>query len=108
MLESNANNTSKKGETGNRSKFTVNVQLENFLKHLFIDKKIKQSQIADALNVKRASIGDKISRNGKMSVDSLATIADVIGCDLVLTFIDRETGQQWTCKDVIKNNSDTL
>ncbi len=96
----------RKGETGNRSKITVNVQLEKFLKKLFIDKNIKQTRIAEALNIQRASIGDKISRSGKMSVDALATIADVIGCDFEVSFIDRQTGEKWTCSETVRNNSD--
>lgn len=94
--------TTESADKYKRMKPTINIKTEGFLKKFFIDKQVKQIQVADKIGITRASLGGILSRNGKISIDSFATIADVIGCDMKIVLTDRETGQQWTCDETTR------
>lgn len=94
--------TTESSDKYKRMKPTINIKTEGFLKKFFIDKQVKQIQVADKIGITRASLGGILSRNGKISLDSFATIADVIGCDMKIVLTDRETGQQWICDETTR------
>ena len=70
------------------------MELDKYIKKVLIDKEIKQVELAEKLNISRASLGGLISRN-KMGVDKLEEIATALNCDVKITFIDKETGKEY-------------
>lgn len=79
------------------------MELDKYIKKVLIDKNIKQVELAERLNISRASLGGLISRN-KMGVDKLEDIATALNCELKISFIDKETGKEYwfVCSDVCK------
>ena len=53
------------------------MELDKYIKKVLIDKNVKQVELAEKLNISRASLGGLISRN-KMGVDKLEDIADAL------------------------------
>ena len=49
------------------------MELDKYIKKVLIDKNVKQVELAEKLNISRASLGGLISRN-KMGVDKLEDI----------------------------------
>ena len=70
------------------------MELDKYIKKVLIDKDVKQVELAERLNISRASLGGLISRN-KMGVDKLEEIANALNCDLKISFIDRETHREF-------------
>lgn len=79
------------------------MELDKYIKKVLIDKNVKQVELAERLNISRASLGGLISRN-KMGVDKLEDIATALNCELKISFIDKETGKEYwfVCVDVYK------
>lgn len=70
------------------------MELDKYIKKVLIDKDMKQVELAEKLNISRASLGGLISRN-KMGVDKLEDIATALNCELKISFIDKETGKEY-------------
>lgn len=70
------------------------MELDKYIKKVLIDKNVKQVELAEKLNISRASLGGLISRN-KMGVDKLEDIATALNCELKISFIDKETGKEY-------------
>ena len=70
------------------------MKLDKYIKKVLIDKNMKQVELAEKLNISRASLGGLISRN-KMGVNKLEEIATALNCDLKITFIDKETHKEY-------------
>lgn len=64
------------------------------IKKLLLDKDINTVELARRLNCGAANLYNKYKRNN-FSVNELEEIASVVGCDLKITFIDRETGKEF-------------
>ena len=72
----------------------ISMELDKYIKKVLIDKNVKQVELAERLNISRASLGGLISRN-KMGVDKLEDIATALNCELKISFIDKETGKEY-------------
>lgn len=55
-------------------------------------RKMNKSDLAAAIGTTRQNLGNKLSRNN-FSENDLRKIADALGTDLQVDFIDRETGE---------------
>lgn len=75
-------------------KEVASMELDKYIKKVLIDKNVKQVELAEKLNISRASLGGLISRN-KMGVDKLEDIATALNCELKISFIDKETGKEY-------------
>ncbi len=70
------------------------MELDKYIKKILIDKNIKQVELAQKMDISRASLGGLISRN-KMGIDKLEEIANALNCDVKITFIDKDTGKEY-------------
>ena len=70
------------------------MELDKYIKKVLIDKNVKQVELAEKLNISRASLGGLISRN-KMGVDKLEDIATALNCELKISFIDKDTHKEY-------------
>ena len=70
------------------------MELDKYIKKVLIDKDVKQVDLAQKLNISRASLGGLISRN-KMGIDKLEELADALNCDVKITFVDRDSGKEY-------------
>lgn len=52
------------------------------------------SDLADKLNTSRPNLSQKFKRDN-FSEKELTEIADALGCDLSIKFVDRETGKEF-------------
>ena len=62
------------------------------IKRLLIEKGINTVELARRLECGTANIYNKYKRNN-FSVNEIEEIADALGADLKISFIDRETGE---------------
>lgn len=70
------------------------MELDKYIKKILIDKEIKQIELAQKMGISRASLGGLISRN-KMGIDKLEELANALNCDVKITFVDKESGQEY-------------
>lgn len=70
------------------------MELDKYIKKVLIDKEIKQIELAQKMGISRASLGGLISRN-KMGIDKLEELANALDCDVKITFVDKESGQEY-------------
>ena len=54
---------------------------------------LKKSDLADATGQTRQNLANKMDR-GNFSEKELSGFADVLGCDLKIVFVDRQTGEE--------------
>lgn len=64
------------------------------IKMILAYKDLNISSLADRLNTSRPNISQKFQRDN-FSEKELTEIANVLNCDLKITFIDRETGKKF-------------
>lgn len=62
------------------------------IKRLLVEKGINTVELAKRLECGTANIYNKYKRNN-FSVNEMEEIADALGADLKISFIDRETGE---------------
>ena len=61
------------------------------VKMIMADKGIKSGFIADTLDMDRQVFYNWLNREKGMTVDKLSSVADILGCEVVLR--DKETGK---------------
>lgn len=66
----------------------------NQIKSLLAFKGSNAAQLAEKLDCSQANISQKFKRDN-FSEKELAKIADILNCDLKITFTDRETGKEF-------------
>ena len=59
--------------------------------HMMIDKDIKQLAIADGIGITKQNFNDQLRRDN-FRISDVVKIADILGYDTQLTFIDRASG----------------
>lgn len=64
------------------------------IKSLLAFKDSNAAQLAEKLNCTQANISQKFKRDN-FSEKEMLQIAEACGCDLKITFIDRETGREF-------------
>lgn len=64
------------------------------IKKLLVEKDMNTVELAKRLNCGTANIYNKYKRNN-FSLNEVEEIADALGCDLKISFIDRETGREF-------------
>ena len=69
------------------------MKLTKKLKIMMLEKDMKQSEIAEKIGLTKQSINNYLSRDNFIN-DILIKIADVLGYDTKVTFVDRETGKE--------------
>lgn len=62
------------------------------IKRLLVDVDINTVELAKRLGCGTANLYNKYKRNN-FSINELEQIADALGCDLKIEFIDRQTGK---------------
>lgn len=68
--------------------------IANQIKSLLAFKGSNAAQLAEKLDCSQANISQKFRRDN-FSEKELVKIADVLNCDLKITFTDRETGKEF-------------
>jgi len=68
------------------------MEIAKTLKKLMIDKGIKHIEVAEKLGIEKQNFSNKLKVKN-FRITDVEKIADIIGYDVKLTFIDRETGQ---------------
>jgi len=64
------------------------------IKKLMLEKDTNTVQLAKLLDCGTANIYNKYKRNN-FSLNEVEEIAAALGCDLKITFVDRETGKEF-------------
>lgn len=64
------------------------------LKALLAYKETNAAHLAELLNCSQANISQKLKRDN-FSEKEMQQIADILNCDLKITFIDRESGKEF-------------
>lgn len=64
------------------------------LKALLAYKETNAARLAELLNCSQANISQKLKRDN-FSEKEMQQIADILNCDLKITFIDRESGKEF-------------
>lgn len=64
------------------------------IKMILAYKEMNISSLADKLGTSRPNLSQKFKRDN-FSEKELQEIADALGCDLKISFIDRETGREF-------------
>ena len=64
------------------------------IKKLLLDKDSNTVQLAKLLNCGTANIYNKYKRNN-FSLNEVEEIAEVLNCDVKITFIDKKTGKEY-------------
>ena len=64
------------------------------IKSLLAFKESNAAQLAEKLNCSQANISQKFKRDN-FSEKEMQEIADALGCDLKISFIDRESGREF-------------
>lgn len=66
-------------------------EIKRTVKSVMAKKGIKTGQIADELGTESMQVSVWLSREDGKSIEKLASIADILGCDLAL--VDRKNGE---------------
>ena len=69
--------------------------ISKYIKHIIIEKDMKQAEIADKMQTTRSNLASCISRGSKMTITTLESIADAMDCDVEIRFIDRKDGKRY-------------
>lgn len=64
------------------------------IKSILAFKGSNAAQLAEQLHCTQANISQKFKRDN-FSVKEMQEIADILGCDLKISFTDRETGKEF-------------
>lgn len=64
------------------------------IKTLLAYKESNAAELAEKLNCSQANISQKFKRDN-FSEKEMQEIADILGCDLKISFIDRQTGKEF-------------
>lgn len=56
-------------------------------------KKIKLGTIAELIGQTRQTLGTKL-RSSNFKESELSAIAEILGCDMKITFVDKESGEE--------------
>lgn len=64
------------------------------IKSLLAFKESNAAQLAEKLSCTQANISQKFKRDN-FSEKEMREIADALGCDLKISFVDRETGKEF-------------
>lgn len=64
------------------------------LKALLAYKETNAARLAELLNCSQANISQKLKRDN-FSEKEMQQIADILNCDLKITFVDRESGKEF-------------
>lgn len=77
--------------------YNDNLRINKTLKKIMIDKNIKAGQIAAATGKSNQSISNLLNNQVNLTINTISEIADALGCDVCLSFVDRETGNKTEC-----------
>ena len=64
------------------------------IKVLLAYKEINAARLAEKLNCSQANISQKLKRDN-FSENEMRQIAEILNCDLKISFIDRESGKEF-------------
>lgn len=70
-----------------------NKQVRDEIKKMLIDKNISMVQVAGRLNIVPQQLNNRFN-NKRIALSDLQSWLDAVGCDLKITFVDRETGKE--------------
>lgn len=71
-----------------------NKQVRDELKKMLIDKNISMVQVAGKLEILPQQLNNRLN-NKRVALSDLQSWLDAAGCDLKITFVDRETGREF-------------
>ena len=71
-----------------------NKQIKDEFKKMLIDKNISMVQVAGNLNIIPQQLNNRFN-NKRIALSDLHSWLDAVGCDLKITFVDRETGKEF-------------
>lgn len=70
-----------------------NKQIKDEFKKILIDKNISMVQVAGRLDIIPQQLNNRFN-NKRIALSDLQSWLDAVGCDLEITFVDRETGKE--------------
>ena len=65
------------------------MDISKYIKHMLVDKNIKQADLAEKMQTSRSNLASCIARGNKMTISTLESIADAMGCDVEIKFVER-------------------
>lgn len=68
------------------------------VRHIMLDKDMSQTDIAAKQGITKQAINQWLSRKDYRINGDIVPIADLLGYDVQLTLIDRQTGQRIDCQ----------
>jgi len=68
------------------------MKLEKIIKKMLIDKELKQIDLAEKLKLSKENFHAQLKRDN-YRISEIVKIADILGYDVKLHFIDRENGK---------------
>lgn len=77
--------------------YNDNLRINKALKKRMIDKNIKAGQVAAATRKSNQSISNLLNNQANLTINTISEIADALGCDVCMSFVDRETGEKIEC-----------
>lgn len=77
--------------------YNDDLKINRTLKKIMIDKDTSVSDIADKLGRSKQAVSNQLKRQINLTVAAIDAVADVLNCDLRITFVDRDTGKEIDC-----------
>lgn len=71
-----------------------NKQVKDQFKKMAIDKDVTLSEVAERLEIIPQQLNNRFN-NKRIALTDLQAWLDVLGCDLKISFVDRETGREF-------------
>ena len=71
-----------------------NKQIKDEFRKMLIDKDITMAQVAERLEIVPQQLNNRFN-NKRIALADLQAWLDVVGCDLKISFVDRQTGKEF-------------
>ena len=73
-----------------KTKYNNLTDITNMIKHVMIDKDLRQKDICNATGLSKQTISNLLNnRKDTMTLDTLKTLCVAVGCDLVIEFVEK-------------------
>lgn len=84
-------------EVINHMGYNDDLRINRTLQKIMIDRHVKNNDLAAQISKSKQVVSNQLNRQVNLTIDTIDTIADALGYDVKLIFVDRKTGKEIDC-----------